>query len=684
MTDFAQKLITAAQKWSSDVSPSTPNPIITAARIPQKSLVRIGLWPITSSLEPEISMGIGVVLAALLEQWSSVCVYRLMTRVSSTPSHYKWKIEDTQFGVDDWEIGGLDENVAIWGNFESENDHFRLSIEVEDDAREDNSVFELKYDAATLVEILNQLPVLAAKIMSWLNETSSNLQSPYEVIGLVDPLFVESFLEDVFLWELDYFLELWGQGSSINHILTSQNNLIEISNELDCDFGAWVMSQSIVRFIVFDQTRWSECLLPTVAETAHSLDKYPIAANTLATAMSRFNGGLEAYDILESSLAVHPEDSKTWIALGELYEKSGENLSAIDVYQRAIEANAGTTEIYLRYASLIDSLVEHQIELRTGSSRVSRIGRPFIERYVFTDSSADALSLRESCAAYRHVIELDPSNVDALAHLVVGLLSLHDPEAWPFCIQLIDRDKEGAVTASIIEQLVDDDMPRMVNILQTASTKHPQELSLRLNLVRMYLALGQMENAKRELNTVSINDVPSQFLATFTRLHLSVDDPDFEARLGEIKDVLNAKSQVTTEDSEFLEAAIEKEPLFSEGYRLLAQSYLSWNEPDDALEVLLDGHKTAPFDPELVALLAKVLWDADEPDLAFAYLNQGLNNNSHNTTLLSLMGRFLFDNGEDESAKEYLRRAEAVDPLNSELSATRLYVANMLIKNKKT
>jgi Tfp pilus assembly protein PilF len=111
---------------------------------------------------------------------------------------------------------------------------------------------------------------------------------------------------------------------------------------------------------------------------------------------------------------------------------------------------------------------------------------------------------------------------------------------------------------------------------------------------------------------------------------------------------------------------------------------LSWYEQDDALEVLLDGQKIAPFDTDLLALLAKVLWDADQSDLAFAYLEQGLEHNNRNATLLSLMGRFLFDNGEDDAAKDYLRQAEAADPLNAELSATRFYIANTLIRSKKT
>ena len=166
--------MSAAKIWSSNEPVLIPNVVSNISPNSRKSLFRVGLWPITSETEPETGMGIDLVLSALLEQWPSVCVYRLVAQVSGTPSNYQWKITDTQFGVNDWEIEGLDENVAIWGNFETQKDGIHLKLEVEDDARQDDSVLELKYDSATLGEMLNQLPDIATKIMNWLKRPSEN------------------------------------------------------------------------------------------------------------------------------------------------------------------------------------------------------------------------------------------------------------------------------------------------------------------------------------------------------------------------------------------------------------------------------------------------------------------------------------------------------------------------------
>lgn len=686
MADLAQKLLMAAQVQSSDPSLSSRNPMANTVLNRQKAQYRIGLWPIISASEAEIGtgMGIGLVLAALLEEWPSISVYRLLAKVGDIPFTYQWKIEDSQFGVDDWELEGLDENVAIWGEIAFQGEHIKLTLEVEDDSRADEDTLKLDYESDTLANMLNQLPTVSMSIVNWLNDSSAEMQTPYETITTLDVEIGKNFLEDVFLWELDYFLELWGQGTTEADVLESQDNLVNITTELDSNFGAWVVTHSISRFVLFDQTNWSEWLYPTLKQTASTLSNYPIVTENLSTTLFQMGENLEAFDLLETNLSLHPEDRESWLLLGDMYLRVSEDLSAIDVYQRAIEADVESKEIYLKYGSLMDSLVEHQIELNEGTNRVSSAGRPFTERYVLTDSDEDSPSLRESCAAYRRVIELDASNVDASAHLVIGLLSLNDPDAWSFFSQLIDKDKEGTNTASVIEQVDDDDVPNIIDVLQSTSTKNPHDLSLHLNLARAYLALQQNDKAKEELSSIPIGDAPSQLQAGIAKLRLSADDSDFDAKLGEIQDILNAKNQANSEDIEFLEAAIEKEPLYSEGYRLLAQSYLSWYEQDDALEVLLDGQKTAPFDTDLLALLARVLWDADQSDLAFAYLEQGLDHNSRNATLLSLMGRFLFDNGEDDEAKDYLRQAEAADPLNSELSTTRFYIANTLIRSKKS
>jgi tetratricopeptide (TPR) repeat protein len=475
---------------------------------------------------------------------------------------------------------------------------------------------------------------------------------------------------------------LWGQPSNQASALTDLDSLTVLCQQMTSNFGAWMVAQSVSRFMMFDEMSWGQFLIPHAKNIAENLVSYPLVAELLGITLFRLNYTLESFDLLEQALALHPNNNSMWNMLATLYSESHEDLAAIDVYQRAIEASAATAETYLEYGNLISLLDERQIELGSGNKHVSPVGRPFVDRYILTESDKTSNNMREAALAYQYAFEQDNTNFDALTHLVTSLVSLQDDAAWKYGQILVEHDKEGDVTASIIEQLSDEYIAPMIEILQKSLTGNPQQVNIRINLVRAYLMLGEVAKAKAELAIISKGNIPTQFQAVLSYLRLRADNDDFENRIGEIKDILQAKSKISANDAEFLEAIIEKEPSFSEGYRLLAETYLSWDEVEDALEVLLDCQSKAPFDPEATALLAKVLWDEGESNLALGYLHKGLEQDGQNATLLSLNSRFLFEDGQDEEAKVFLLRAEEIDPSNSELAATRLYIANTVTETK--
>jgi tetratricopeptide (TPR) repeat protein len=159
---------------------------------------------------------------------------------------------------------------------------------------------------------------------------------------------------------------------------------------------------------------------------------------------------------------------------------------------------------------------------------------------------------------------------------------------------------------------------------------------------------------------------------------LAADDPDFEAHLGELTDILSAGNLVDVEDAEFLEEAIAKVPTFADGYMLLAKAYVGWEEPATALETLLDGQKHLPDDLDILELLSRLLWESGQRKLAFEYLNKGLAKNPTYVPLLALTGQYLFEDGQEEEAKSFLARAEVVDPRHPALNRVRLAIAKLI------
>ncbi|MBI1277032.1 MAG: hypothetical protein GC179_02780 [Anaerolineaceae bacterium] len=679
MFDLAQNLMIAAQKWQLE---RHTNVVGQRARL-QKSPYRVGMWPIISETEPEIALGVGLVLGTLLELHPSVSVYRILARVEAEVDTYEWSLENSQFGVDDWEVEGLDENVAIWGSFESHDGRITFSVEVENDARDDDVTLKINRDNIHLTELLDLLPAVSMEIVKWLALSGSSIDSRYKLVTDKDNDSAHELLRCLFYWELDYFLELWGQPADQRSILSDFDELEGLAQDMESDFGAWILSYCMSRLIMFDENRWSSLLGERVKKTTEALVAFPVVPRVLSTTLYRLKLSLEAFDLLEMALAHHSKNAVLWNTLAAFYSESREDFAAVDVYQRAIEAEAATSNTYLGYANAMMLLSERQLELNSEGRHVSPAGRPFVDRYVFNETDEQWTCLREAVIAYRRAFELDSKNLDILTQLVNCLITLQEDDAWKYFLILVEQDNDGSVTASIIDQLQDKDLYKVIEIFNQWLVGSPSQIFVRINLVRAYLAVDETAKARSELLTITEQLVPTPLQSTISRLQLMVDIPDFDNRLGEINDILQAKGKVSAADLEFLENVIEHTPSFAEGYRLLAHAYLSWDERQDAVEVLLDGQNKAPFDADLIASLARVFWDEDEFDLAFTNIEKGLEHDSQNATLLALFGRFLFDEGQDEEAKEYLLRAEQIDPSNSELVSARLYVANTLIGNRK-
>src|SRR5690606_11259124 len=127
-----------------------------------------------------------------------------------------------------------------------------------------------------------------------------------------------------------------------------------------------------------------------------------------------------------------------------------------------------------------------------------------------------------------------------------------------------------------------------------------------------------------------------------------VDDPDFEISITEMMDIVNAGNELSIENIGYLEEIIERVPSFAEGYILSAKTYIAWDEYASALDVLMDGHKHLPDDPEIARLLGEVLAHSEEYDLALEYLEKGLAKNPSYVPLLATMGLHLFEDGKDE------------------------------------
>jgi tetratricopeptide (TPR) repeat protein len=630
--------------------------------------LRIGLWPILNDSLPEIAMGIAAVLGLLLEHWQEVRVYRLFAKLEGEPDNYNWTVQQSQFKVDDWQLEGLDENVAVWGTLTQDAAaRWHLMLEVESDVFVESSdeTKSLAYEAESVGHLVELLPRAAADIAYLLGADEDRLAVPVYTSVVVDDDKVNKLLGYLFRWELDLLFHTWGKRRSDEAVVDAADRLLLTGQACGDEFSAWAVPGAISRAMLplFDPIR--ELLVPTVQEVVSTFPSSAKPAMLLATALFRSGYAEQAYDLLESSLETHPASADVWLALAELYWRGLHVNQAVDTFQRAIERDCTSAALFARYGDVmmaLDSQGWHADE------------------FILIDPgqiTADFMAW-EAIEAYEAALEMVPSNVDALFRQVILLADKDAERLWPKFARLVEVDRVGDKVRSAIDSLYHvDDISPAIRALQAAIGRDDNRYDLYINLAAAYLAAEKRAPARIALESARPLTTSESVQAEIDRLMLAAEDANFEERLGEITDLVSAGKHLSIRDVEFLEATLEKAPRFGDLYLLLARAYQVWGEPDASLETLLDAQKILPDDPDILAMLARILWASGEQKLAFDSLNQGLAKNPHHVPLLSLTGRYLFENGQEDAARAFLVRAEAIAPRHPALNETRSYIARM-------
>jgi len=630
--------------------------------------LRIGLWPIQSETHPEIAMGLAAVLGLLLERYRDVRVYRLFVRAEGDADEFEWEIEQSQFDVDDWQLDELDENAAVWGDLEKNGSDWSLTLNIENDLLEEGEDLKtLTYKATSLRDLVDQLSGAAADITQFLEATETRLIAPLYTSAQWDEVELELLLESVFEWEIDLFLQMWGQEWTEDEINDDAEALLNAGKPLG-DFGAWVASSTVARMLRSADPETAEILAPIASEVVSAFEESPIPTLLLAPALHEASFVNEAYKMIEEGVEQQAENPLAFLTLAELYRRGGRIPEAVNAFQNAIEDDVVSTPLFLRYADLIQVMDYNTFP---------------VDNYIMIDPAdydADHMTW-EAVESYQAVLETEPDNRDALYRSLLLLLDVEPggERFWNGFKRLIQLDKTGEQTRDIVDALYNvDNMTPAFEFLKIASAREPERSDILINLAAAYLVNEQGDAAKAELQKARrLTDDPL-ILADIDRLMLMAEDPNFESRMGEITDIVSAGNTLETEDVEFLEAVTEKVPSFAEAYVFLAKAYIAWDEPSTAIEVLLDGHKSNPSDPEIAALLGQLLWEADEHELAFSYLKKGIDKNSNYVPLLALAGRYLFDDDQEELAKSYLAHASMISPNDPTLIETRAYIARKI------
>lgn len=668
MREFLNRLVQQPATTSdalSGIFGSTSADIAQALADLNRPRLRIGLWPIISDVQVDTAMGLATILGFLLERWQEVRVYRLFARLEGTPEGYNWSTSLSQFGVDDWQLEGLDENIAIWGALDKDEASWKLTLQVESDLVDNVETVEtLVYSAQDISELVGILPRVAVEIAGVIEAGEARAAIPaYSSVATNDEK-LHTLLGRLFQWELGLLLQLWGKQTTDDAILSAADELLRAGQACGDEFAAWGVSSSIARAMSPIFAPLNDLLVPTVDDIVSSFPGSMFPVMLLGTALFRSGRGQTAYNLLEGWVESSSDNADVWLLLADLYRQGGYFNEAVDTFQRAIESDATNSALYTRYGELMLALDNQGWG---------------VEEFILVDpgrKSADLMTW-EAVEAFQAALELDPTNVDARYSQVIQLAGLGDERLWDEFGNLVELDKSGERVRNVLESLYHvENIAPAIEALKNAIQRQPERYDLHLNLGVAYLVTENWKLANTALSRAYSLTDDSGVRADIDRLRLAADDPDFEGRLGEITDLVRAGSSLSIKDVDFLEATLVKAPQFVEVYLLLARAYQMWGEPDAVLETLLDGQRNLPDDPDILEMLARTLWTAGERKLAFDYLNRGLVKNPQHVPLLALAGRYLFENGQVDAARVFLTRAEAIAPRHPALNEVRVYISS--------
>ena len=673
MDELANRLMLRGQGNSA----TTPTAIFgTAGTLSQtvytsRPSIRIGLWPLKSQDSPLMAMGIFAVLGYLLDQYGNTNVYRLVARLdNSDTENYQWDISKSQFDPDDWQIDQLDDNIGFWGNLEQREQNWVLKVNLENDLSDDEELETFQCEAASLAGIVRELPDFVADIAKFLDIEPKLISANYDQDNWEEDLLKQA-LESVFNWELKLYLHLWGipwQEAQMRSDLIQ----LQTATQLLGSLGTWLITNSILRVMMFTDIELEVWLLPIIQDLISQSNFTDIIAPLIGTALFESQQTEAAYDLLENVIENETENPLTYLALAELYRRGGRIVDAIDTYQDAIENDCTSIKLYRRYADTLIAMDYNNLDHDT---------------VVFVDPAehADNTLLREAIEAYQSALDLDPIQTDLLVSQLLQLIDL-DPEDsrfWPNFKLLVEAENSAAQVRTVVDSLYSlEDLQPAIEILSQQINNTPGRADLYINLAIIDTFEDESEHAHTMLQRARelTNSEDHETIADIDYLTLMIEEPELEAHLGEITQIIDAGNNLETSDVAFLESILEQAPRIAEAYILLAKAYIGWGENASALETLLDGHKQLPDDPDILALLCESLWESGEQDLSLSYLSKGLANNPGHVPLLARAGLYLFEDGQEEAARMYLTKAEMINPRDPTLAQVRVQIARNFSK----
>ncbi len=643
------------------------NELLQSLKLQQR--VRIGMLPCVSAEEPHVAMGLMTLLSYLLERWAEVRVYRLFFQTDADPKTYQWAMTDSQHGIDDWVFESLDENAVLSATLTKEGGVWRWTLVLQNDlAGEGDADKTWIYEGASLAELVGQLEKVASEIISQF-DVPEIIPIP-AATTTADESSLMRVLRGVFEWQLQLLFVLYGKGWTEADIQKQLDELVVLGNLTRDDFGGWAVSHAVAHGLRGGYEPVPESLVTMLDNYIARFAPHTIYPSILV-GRGVFNAGhpQQAYDILEAETKEHPQNVHLWLIKADLYRRAGKLSQLINAYQDAILLKAVNADLYQQYAGILELLDENPTDT-----------------YALIDPNYDeddGLAL-EAIEAYEKALELNPDNLTCLQNQILLLMESYaddDSRLYRVFKRLLEKDTTGEYIRAVVDAAYSlDDPEALLDILEVHAEKHPKRADLPVSLAVLAMQLEDYNRVADYLQVAEDLTDDEVILADIDRLMMTVNNPQFEERLGGIYAVVSGGNRLSAQDVRFLEETIEKAPLIPEAYLYLAQAYMVWGEKEHAFNTIKEGYAELPKNAEIAELLARYEWLYGDKVEAQNILTAGLSANPTYVPLMARMGQFLFERDEKDAARGWMTRAEALSPRDPILKEVRRFIADAMSK----
>lgn len=637
-----------------------------ASSIERGDRYRLAVYPIIGDAMPDVALGIASCLCYLIEQYHDIRVYRCFAKIELDDDSDEISSDDYQFSPDQWEMPGLDDNIVVQGLLSASDGGLELTLLLDKSLADGEGSVTLEFRAASLAELISELPAIAQELAEAIME-----RPPRQLILAYAPLSHDSRLSDllelVFGWNLDLYLHLWDVDWAEDDIQSQFRELNEICQSRGDEFAYWCLGMVAGQALQFGVEDIGEAILPSLEVAISGESSQILGAASIAAGLARVGHRDRALRLLESILQ-NQTDASVWNAAIDLYLDAGQQLGAIDACQTALENGVENPALYWRYVELL---------------RIAEANELSVPDVLLIDPDEvedDEEIAWEAIGALDQILRLDPSDAEALLHVISQLVELEDELVWEYFERLIKLDPVAPYVSEVIEQFVEmDDLGPLHEILKAAVSDDNRPYlyaSLaQVALLEQNYTLAESYLAEARQSILASND---ELELELQRLELMSAWPDFEARFAEVKLLLNAGRPVSESEAELLESAIETAPKLVDTYITLARVYASWRDYEGASEILQEGREGAGEHPRIILGLAQVLWNTGRRDDAVQELNEGMASYPNDIALLTQMASYLIENGQMDDARQFMERAESIAPSNRAVTQMRGLIARKL------